>query len=177
MWTPGKSLFQIVLYTTFLSSTLYHIPLHPKKHVQLCTRQIWALGSCYSPRRCHQWVRVGLLPLIWGQLTISATASIMIMVLMILMIIMIMVLTMVMMASIGKGWHQEKKRFLSGIVSSVRSSNSHPDLLLTHPPTFSDLACVPLYNNMGLSLSNSLQLYQKQSLDSSAGYMYTLCAR
>ena len=44
-------------------------------------------------------------------------------------------------------------------------------------PTFSDLACRPLYNNIGLSLSEPLQLYQKQSLDSSAGYMYTLCAR
>ena len=32
-------------------------------------------------------------------------------------------------------------------VSSVRSSNSHPDLLLTQQhPTFSDLACLPLYN-------------------------------
>ena len=43
----------------------------------------------------------------------------------------------------------------------------------THP-TFSDLAFLPLYNNIGLSLSEPLQLYQKQSLDSSAGYMYTL---
>ena len=61
------------------------------------------------------------------------------------------------------------------IVSSVRSSNSHPDLLLLHPPTFSDLACLPLYNNIGLSLSGPLKLYQKQSLDSSADYMYTSC--
>ena len=44
------------------------------------------------------------------------------------------------------------------IVSSVRSSNSHPDLLLTqhHHPTFSDLACGPLYNNIGLSLSEPI---------------------
>ena len=42
----------------------------------------------------------------------------------------------------------------------------------THP-TFSDLAFLPLYNNIGLSLSEPLQLYQKQSLASSAGYMYT----
>ena len=53
-------------------------------------------------------------------------------------------------------------------VSSVRSSNSHPDLQLSHPPTFSDLACRPLYNNIGLSLSEPLKLYEKQSLDSSA---------
>ena len=35
---------------------------------------------------------------------------------------------------------------------------------------------MPLYDNIGLSLfvSEPLQLYQKQSLDSSAGYMYTL---
>ena len=32
------------------------------------------------------------------------------------------------------------------IVSSVRSSNSHPDLLVIHP-TFSDLAYLPIYNN------------------------------
>ena len=44
-------------------------------------------------------------------------------------------------------------------------------------PTFSDLACRPLYNNTGISLFVPLQPYQKQSLDSSAGYMYTLCAR
>ena len=35
---------------------------------------------------------------------------------------------------------------ISPIISSVRSSYSHPDLLLTHPPTFSDLECQPLYN-------------------------------
>ena len=58
----------------------------------------------------------------------------------------------------------------------IRSSYSHPDLLLINP-TFSGLACLPLYNYIGISLSEPLQLYQKQSLDSSAGYMYTLCAR
>ena len=62
------------------------------------------------------------------------------------------------------------------IISSVRSSNSHPDLLLIHP-TLSDLACLPLYNNIGLSLSEPKQLYKKQSLESSAGYMYTIFAR
>ena len=76
----------------------------------------------------------------------------------------------------------KKKLFpwLSIIFSSVRSSNSHPDLLLTHQhhhPTFSDLACRPLYNNIGFSLSEPLQLYEKQSLDSCAGYTYTLCER
>ena len=42
------------------------------------------------------------------------------------------------------------------IVSSVRSSNSHPDLLVTHHqhPTFSDLACRPLYETQ-------LQMFQK----------------
>ena len=35
---------------------------------------------------------------------------------------------------------------IMAIFSSVRSSNSHPDLLLTQHPTFSDLACLPLYN-------------------------------
>ena len=59
------------------------------------------------------------------------------------------------------------------IFSSVRSSNSHPDLLLTqhqHHPLFQ---ITPVLNT-GLSLSEPLQLYQRQSLDSSAGYMYTL---
>ena len=51
-----------------------------------------------------------------------------------------------------------------------------PDLLLTHHPTFFQITPV-LKNNIELSLSEPLQLYQKQSLDSSAGYMYTLCAR
>ena len=44
----------------------------------------------------------------------------------------------------------------SSFFSSVRSSNSPPDLLLTHPPNFSDLAWLPLYNNIGLSLSELL---------------------
>ena len=49
-------------------------------------------------------------------------------------------------------------------VSSVRSSNSHPDLLVIHHPT-------PLFQitpvlNTGLSLSEPLELYQRQSLDS-----------
>ena len=71
---------------------------------------------------------------------------------------------------------QAKKCALSLIISSVRSSNSHPDLLLTqhhHHPLFQ---ITPVLNT-GLSLSEPLQLYQGQSLDSSAGYMYTLCAR
>ena len=59
--------------------------------------------------------------------------------------------------------------------SSVRSSNSHPDLLLTHP----FFQITPVLNTE-LSLSDPLQLYKgyntilRQSLDSSAGYMYTL---
>ena len=60
-------------------------------------------------------------------------------------------------------------------ISSVRSSISHPDLLVIkrqHHPTFSDIACRLSYNIIRLSLSEQLQLYQKQSLDSSAGYMY-----
>ena len=58
------------------------------------------------------------------------------------------------------------------LVSSVRSSSSHPDPLLTqhHHPLFQ---ITPVLNT-GLSLSEPLQLYQRQSLDSSAGYMYTL---
>ena len=53
-------------------------------------------------------------------------------------------------------------------VSSVRSSNSHPDLLVIqqqHHPLFQ---ITPVLNT-GLSLSEPLQLYQRQSLDSSAG--------
>ena len=50
-------------------------------------------------------------------------------------------------------------QLLVNIFSSVRSSNSHPDLLLiqhhVHHPIFSDLACLPLYN-IRLSLSEPL---------------------
>ena len=63
-------------------------------------------------------------------------------------------------------------------ISSVRSSNSHPNLKVIqrhHHPTFSDIACRLSYNIIGLSLSEQLQLYQKQSLDSSAGYMTRKC--
>ena len=56
--------------------------------------------------------------------------------------------------------------------SSVRSSNSHPDLLVIQHPLFQ---ITPVLNT-GLSLSEPLQKFQGQSLDSSAGYMYTLCA-
>ena len=71
--------------------------------------------------------------------------------------------------SLKNGIEIQIRRFF---VSSVRSSNSHPDLLLTHHPT-------PLFQitpvlDTGLSLSEPLQLYQRQSLDSFAGYMYTL---
>ena len=61
--------------------------------------------------------------------------------------------------------------FVSCILDSVRSSNSQPDLLLTQHPHFFRYTLVL---NTGLSLSEPLQLYQRQSLDSSAGYMYTL---
>ena len=53
------------------------------------------------------------------------------------------------------------------VVSSVRSSNSHPDLLVIqqqHQPLFQ---ITPVLNT-GLSLSEPLQLYQGQSLDLSA---------
>ena len=50
--------------------------------------------------------------------------------------------------------------FPSKLVSSVRSSNSHPDLLLTQHPLFQ---ITPVLNT-GLSLSEPLQLYQRQSL-------------
>ena len=44
----------------------------------------------------------------------------------------------------------------SSVVSSVRSSYSHPDLLLTHHPFFQ---ITPVLNT-GLSLSEPLQLYK-----------------
>ena len=49
------------------------------------------------------------------------------------------------------------------LVSSVRSSNSHPDLLLTqqHQPLFQ---ITPVLNT-GLSLSGPLQLYQRPGMD------------
>ena len=56
------------------------------------------------------------------------------------------------------------------LVSSVRSSNSHPDLLVTqHPPT-------PLFQitpvlNTGLSLSEPLQLYKGNHWTRCAGFM------
>ena len=57
------------------------------------------------------------------------------------------------------------------LVSSVRSSYSHPDLLViqNHP-----LFLITPVLDTRLSLSETIELYQKQSLDSSAGYMYTL---
>ena len=69
--------------------------------------------------------------------------------------------------------------FLSTFNSSVRISYSHPvpDLLVLHHHHHPLFQITPLLNNnIGLSLSEPLQLYQKQSLDSSAGYMYTICA-
>ena len=45
------------------------------------------------------------------------------------------------------------------IVSSVRSSYSHPDLLLIHPPTH-PLFQITVVLNTGLSLSEPLQLYK-----------------
>ena len=76
-------------------------------------------------------------------------------------------------------FHFRHPMYCEYIVSSVRSSNSHPNLLLIHhhPPTTQLFQITPvlvLDNNIGLSLSESLQLYQRQSLDSPAGYMYTL---
>ena len=46
------------------------------------------------------------------------------------------------------------------IISSVRSSNSHPDLLLIHPPTTHPLFQITPVLNTGLSLSEPLQLYK-----------------
>ena len=66
------------------------------------------------------------------------------------------------------------------IISSVRSSNSYPDLLVTQHHHHHPLFQITPVLNTGLSLSEPLQLYkgynaiQRQSLDSSAGYMYTL---
>ena len=47
------------------------------------------------------------------------------------------------------------------IIGSVRNSNSHPDLLLTHPttPIFLLTPVLP-NNNIGFSLSEPLQIYQ-----------------
>ena len=45
------------------------------------------------------------------------------------------------------------------IFSSVRSSNSHPDLLLTHPTPTPLFQITPVLNT-GLSLSEPLQLYK-----------------
>ena len=77
----------------------------------------------------------------------------------------------------GKGHIFQIMIILLGyIISSVRSSYSHPDLLVTHQPLFQ---ITPVLNT-GLSLSEPRQLYkgynaiQRQSLDSYAGYMYTL---
>ena len=50
------------------------------------------------------------------------------------------------------------------IVSSVRSSNSHPDLLLTQPLLFQTTPVL----NTGLSLSEPLQLYKGYSAISRA---------
>ena len=48
---------------------------------------------------------------------------------------------------------------LNIFVSSVRSSNSHPDLLVTHPTTHPLFQITPVLNT-GLSLSEPLQLYK-----------------
>merc|ERR1711978_515058 len=48
---------------------------------------------------------------------------------------------------------------IMAIFSSVRSSNSHPDLLLIHPPTHPLFQITPVLNT-GLSLSEPLQLYK-----------------
>ena len=49
--------------------------------------------------------------------------------------------------------------YLPYIVSSARSSNSHPDLLVIHPPTTPLFQITPVLNT-GLSLSEPLQLYK-----------------
>ena len=47
----------------------------------------------------------------------------------------------------------------STLISSVRSSYSHPDLLVIHPPTTPLFQITPVLNT-GLSLSEPLQLYK-----------------
>merc|ERR1711952_587643 len=70
---------------------------------------------------------------------------------------------------------------IMAIFSSVRSSYSHPDLLLIHP-THPLFQITPVLNT-GLSLYEPLQLYKgynaikRQSLDSSADFMDTLGVR
>ena len=66
-------------------------------------------------------------------------------------------------------------------ISSIRSSYIHPGLLvITTTTTNTPLFQITPVLNTGLSLSEPLQLYkgynalQRQSLDSSAGHMYTL---
>ena len=63
-------------------------------------------------------------------------------------------------------------KYTCTFISSVRSSYSHPDLLeiQQHHPLFQ---ITPVLNTRS-KLSEPLQLYQRQSLDSFAGYMYTL---
>ena len=63
--------------------------------------------------------------------------------------------------------------FFSFFFSSVRSSNSHPDLLVIqqHHPLFQ---ITPVLNT-GLSLSEPLQVYQKQSLDCWL-HVYLMCS-
>ena len=56
----------------------------------------------------------------------------------------------------------------SYIISSVRSSNSHPDLLVIQQQHHHPLFQITPVLNTGLSLSEPLQLYQGQSLDLSA---------
>ena len=55
---------------------------------------------------------------------------------------------------------------VASVFGSVRSSLSHPLLLLIHPPPTPLFQIIPVLDT-GLSLSEPLQLHQKQSLDSS----------
>ena len=55
--------------------------------------------------------------------------------------------------------HDNKTQNQEHFVSSVRSSNNHPDLLVIHPPTTPLFQITPVLNT-GLSLSEPLQLYK-----------------
>merc|ERR1711952_174930 len=62
---------------------------------------------------------------------------------------------------------------IMAIFSSVRSSYSHPDLLVIHPPTTPLFQITPVLNT-GLSLSEPLQLYKGKTWQDSGILWYTL---
>ena len=74
-------------------------------------------------------------------------------------------------------WKSDQTSAFKSAPNCCQHVYSHPDLQVMHHhhPLFQITPV--LDNNIGLSLSEPIQLFQKQSVDSSAGYMYTLCAR